>query len=172
MQQYELYSLPAVSHSIYCGLWTSINLTPFISTIILKGWQYARKLLWKNCTTFMHERVKFQAWLLLLEGKDGTLAWAVRRVWGGFVCWITAYPQVSWGQLLWQAGRRLCNYQWEEPDSSNWLNICLLHTLIHPPHSSMSFFPVWLDPHLLHLSIKSLLWAVIIIPTAPTYSFH
>lgn len=74
------------------------------------------------------------------RGKDSALALELTWVWGGFVCWIRAYPQVSRGQLLWQVGRQLCNYQLEETDSSNSLNTCLLQVLSSTlPHLTLFY---------------------------------
>lgn len=75
-------------------------------------------------------------------------------------------------QLLWQADRQLCNYQWEEPDSSSSLNTCLPHSInstLQPEparqrllfHTSTYFALCGTDPTPASLNFKSFLFSVI-----------
>lgn len=60
--------------------------------------------------------------------------------------------QVNRGQLLWQAGRLLCNYQWEEIDSRR-----QLHPLVHPhPIPSNSLTSRILHGNMVYLKQKPL----------------
>lgn len=63
----------------------------------------------------------------------------------GEICVLNQGLSTGKQQLLWKAGREHCNYQWEEPDSSNNLNTCLPHTvsstLPYPTHQYLVFSP-------------------------------